>query len=54
MRIVLVAPSAYAAEKVNLSYQPAFSFGSRQEDKKRSDVPGKCQMHRFFALLATF
>lgn len=39
--LLRTAPSAYATEKVNLSYQPAFSFGSRPDEKIKSDIPGK-------------
>lgn len=27
---------------MNLAHQPAFSFGSRQEEKIRKDTPGEC------------
>lgn len=35
------APGAYYPEKVNLEHQPAYSFGSRPEEKVRSDTPGE-------------
>lgn len=47
----VLAPSAYATEKVNLAFQPAYSFGSRPEEKVRADMPGKhsiiCIYHLF-------
>lgn len=39
--IPALAPSAYEAEKVNLAHQPAFSFGSRHEEKIKTDIPGE-------------
>lgn len=41
MLFLLLAPSAYAIEKVNLAFQPAYSFGSRPEEKVKADMPGK-------------
>lgn len=36
-----LAPGAYSPEKYNLDHQPAYSFGSRQEQKVKSISPGK-------------
>lgn len=36
-----LAPGAYSPEKANLDHQPAYSFGSRPEEKVRSGTPGK-------------
>lgn len=38
--LICTAPSAYATEKVNQSFQPAYSFGLRPEEKIKSDIPG--------------
>lgn len=35
------APTSYSVEKVNLAFQPAYSFGIRPEQKVRRDTPGK-------------
>lgn len=39
----ILAPGAYSPEKVNLEHQPAFSFGSRPEEKINNIVPAPNQ-----------
>lgn len=38
-----IAPGSYSPEKCNLNQQTAFSFGSRPEQKVRSDTPAPNQ-----------
>lgn len=34
------SPNSYQTEKVDVTYGPSYSFGSRFEQKIRSDTPG--------------
>lgn len=37
-----LAPGTYSPEKYGLDQQPSFTFGSRPEEKVKTDIPGKC------------